>query len=411
MALWPTLQPQQPHYDTQYSLPPPPNLVSARSHGPPPPPPPTSLDAARLRLTLERVKLELDGAREAVDEVLALREAVDSLGDEVRLGKEDRRAQGAVLEQQVLSALPAALDTVLAPLREAVTALGDSLATNQRRAEERLSALEARFEREGAAASERTGRVEREVRDGSAGATAALGAQLGALESKVTELERAGEAQREAFERLSSEVARVWARLEVRDEQMSTPSHPRPHHPQAPPAELTRLDSPAAPTVEPPSPSPAPLAPLPAAAAATAPAATTAASSSSTAPSPPTHHPRRFLPALRDIAPPAPASAPEPEPQQHAPALAPAAAPTGRTSPPTQTARAATVPRLLGGVARLASKRRVIEQDESLSEGEGAGEVGGAAGGGGGGGGGKRRRRVIEQDATPGGTQESGDTL
>lgn len=103
MSLWrPQPAQQQPQYDTQHSLPPPPNLLPASSHRPlpvtlpalPPPQAPTSLDAARLRLTLERVKLELDGAREALGEVLALREAVEALREEFRLGEAQREAQG-----------------------------------------------------------------------------------------------------------------------------------------------------------------------------------------------------------------------------------------------------------------------------------------------------------------------------
>jgi len=140
-----------------------------------------------------------------------------------------------------------------------------------------------------------------------------------------------------------------------------------------------------------------------------------ATSSSSTAPSPPTLHPRRFLPALRDTTP------REPERGTTSLPLAPAPGPTStaltRASP---TARAATLPPSAAmpmpgtaaprGLARQGTKRRVIEQDESLSSagedraGEGEGGEGEAARAGVGRG--KRRRRVIEQDVTPGGTQE-----
>ncbi|GAA5846368.1 hypothetical protein JCM9279_001348 [Rhodotorula babjevae] len=429
MALWAAEPPQPPYHDAQYSLPPPPNLLPA-PHGPstttssalPPPPPPTSLDAARLRLTLERVKLELDGARGAIGEVLALRGAVDSLREEVRLAREDRQAQNAVVEQHVLAAVPALLDQLLAPLRESVTAIADSLAAGQRLAEERLSALEARVEREVAVLRSRTERVEQQVRGDDSGTAPSLGAassaQVRELEQKMEEMARAGEAQRDAIEKLSEQVVRVEARLEERDVQ------PRA---RAPPAEPVRLTSPAVPSAEPPSPTPAAAAPPPPRPAArAAPFAAAATSSSSTAPSPPTLHPRRFLPSLRD---PSPVPQPQPHPHLHQPTSLPAlpvpAAPASldHTSP---TARAATVPAappgpISPGLARQGTKRRVIEQDESLSESEGEAEWegGGAAaseeeeegegeGEGGRGRGGKRRRRVIEQDVTPGGTQEGG---
>lgn len=148
-----------------------------------------------------------------------------------------------------------------------------------------------------------------------------------------------------------------------------------------------------------------------------APPALASSSSDAPGPSPPLHRARRVLPSLQDglprgttslrlfsagaaVAPSAGASTPR--------AATVPTAPTGGVAPSPTPA-----PGPRRALARGATKRRVIEQDESLSEAE-AEARGGMVRIGEAGAGGRpeaarvKRRRMIEQDVTPSSTQGEG---
>ncbi|GAA5860825.1 hypothetical protein JCM3774_003155 [Rhodotorula dairenensis] len=76
----------------------------------PPPPPARDLHGARARITLEKVKLEIEAVREVLAEVDGLREAVKGLQTQVDLLRAERDATDQAVEDRVARAVKSACD-------------------------------------------------------------------------------------------------------------------------------------------------------------------------------------------------------------------------------------------------------------------------------------------------------------
>ncbi|BGP49525.1 hypothetical protein JCM10450v2_005417 [Rhodotorula kratochvilovae] len=414
MSLWAPPPAMQPAPETQYSLPLPPHLAAPfppSSLPPPlpvptlpPPPPATSLDAARLRLALDRVKLELDGAREALAEVLALKDAVDALREEVRLIREERDAGECDLEARIVATVRAALEEQLAPLRAAVTIATDKILSGLRETDGRVAAEEARA----ASAQEQAGKKAEQVERALRVEMVQMGQRAGALvEQRVQALRgsidegASGRERREGtLRRLEGGLAKVEARLEALIQETAKPrslANGCNHVGESGGGSSTVL---AAQYPSDPSPLGSPVVQpqlVTDTTRAAQPAVPASSSSDAPGPSPPPHRARRFVDDAAATTPRQTISLP------HAASFAPVAAASSAvqrasTAPTAAGAGSALSPTLVHALARSSTKRRVIEQDESLPEAgkDDAGE-------------GVKRRRVIEQDATPASTQEEGE--
>ncbi|GAA6054313.1 hypothetical protein JCM3770_001429 [Rhodotorula araucariae] len=391
MSLWTAQAPMQPPPDSQYSLPIPPHLAA-----PPalplavatlptqlaPPPPASSLDAARLRLALDRIKLELDAGREALTEVLALKDAVDAVSEAVRLVTKERDVRERDLEVRIVAAVRIAVEEQLGPLRAAVTAATDQILSGLRECNSRAAEGEASVVREREAAARQAEQVERtlraEIEHAGQRATALVDEQARAFDARIASAASADDVQEAALRRLERALAKVETRLDALAPQETTTAGSlvvgRENAGEvSAPGSWTALATTSVSVDH--------------SGAYVAPPATS--SSDAPGPSPPPHRMRRFVSELEAATPRQTASLPH----VASPALLaddPAAASTLSTQ------RASTAPTPTNALPRSTTKRRVIEQDESqpqaANEDKEASE-------------GAKRRRVIEQDATPLSTQ------
>ncbi|GAA5990996.1 hypothetical protein JCM10908_006493 [Rhodotorula pacifica] len=112
----------------------------------PPPPPARDLHGARARITLEKVKLEIEAVREVLGEVAALGEAVEGLRGEVELLKAERDAKDRASEERVTLAVKVACEAHVHSLKTDLDAVLQSLLASVKSSETRAHqhALDAR---------------------------------------------------------------------------------------------------------------------------------------------------------------------------------------------------------------------------------------------------------------------------
>ncbi|BGP33342.1 hypothetical protein JCM10296v2_005140 [Rhodotorula toruloides] len=131
----------------------------------PPAPPARDLHTARIKLVLDKVRLELDAAREAVKEVRKLQEAVEGVREEVKVLKRGWDERERELKEAFVEAVKETMEEHLAPLRAGFASLADqfnaSLSTQKGELDAALKDASASVVRE---TEEKTRLVEEEVR-------------------------------------------------------------------------------------------------------------------------------------------------------------------------------------------------------------------------------------------------------
>ncbi|GAA5962437.1 hypothetical protein JCM8115_001495 [Rhodotorula mucilaginosa] len=188
----------------------------------PPPPPARDLHGARARITLEKVKLEIESVRGVLGDVNGLGEAVKGLQNQVELLLAERAAQDQALEDRVKVAVQTACEEHTSKIKADLEAVSrrlfpasvdaskgrnsynlrtaDSLgATLRKDVEERFAQFETLLEK----------------RLGSGGgANGQHSAQLGELQNGIESLSRTVDRQADVVRRLQEEVIGLGKRLD-----------------------------------------------------------------------------------------------------------------------------------------------------------------------------------------------------
>ncbi|CDR39632.1 hypothetical protein NBRC10512_000002 [Rhodotorula toruloides] len=350
----------------------------------PPAPPARDLHSARIKFVLDKVRLELDAAREAVKEVCKLQEAVEGVREEVRVLKRGWDERERELKEAFVEAVKETMEEHLAPLRVGLASLADqfnaSLSTQKCEFDAALKDASASVVRE---TEEKVRLVEEEVgkriQDVRGQIKDEMRAATQKLEEKLTGVVRTAEGDAATVRALEDKVEELEGKLRVAEQEQLA-------------AKQEQLEAAA---IEAAKKQPTP--PFQRAASSTPVRPPSSAS--------PTRRRRRGLSSAGLIAVQArPTSLPslsttQTQPEQPTSSSAPAIALPSAASKPPQSARS----------TRQRSKRRIIEQDDSLDFEQDVEAIGVASG--------RtpvadkrvsrssKRRRVIEQEETPVGSQ------
>ncbi|GAA5825085.1 hypothetical protein JCM11251_006093 [Rhodosporidiobolus azoricus] len=118
-----------------------------------PAPPATDVHGARIKLTLDKVRLELAAVKTALEDVKRLGEGVEGMREEVRLMRVGRDEKDAALEKRILASISDLLSphfsTLSSSLDQATTSILGTVRTHAKRVEVRVEGVEEAVEKQG----------------------------------------------------------------------------------------------------------------------------------------------------------------------------------------------------------------------------------------------------------------------
>ncbi|BGP17642.1 hypothetical protein JCM10213_001294 [Rhodosporidiobolus nylandii] len=182
----------------------------------PPAPPAADLHGARIKLTLDKVKLELEAVKRALDDVKVLGEAIEGIREETRLIKLPADAE---LEKRILDAVRQLLASQFEPLAAKLDACSSSvlaaIATSEKDTRAALSSAQAATKDASAKASEVEKKLKKELKDGLKGVGEKGERRVKALEKQLKELKDATDEQAQDVALWEEEVDGLENRVEA----------------------------------------------------------------------------------------------------------------------------------------------------------------------------------------------------